>query len=200
MGCRRLNWLVLTHYDKDHVSGVTGLLARMKVDTLLVPEAEDDAGLQGAVLSAAREHGTEVRFITEEERLDFGRGTLTILPSLGDTGDNERGLAILASSGDKDFLITGDMNSVTEAKLLESYDLPDIEGLVAGHHGSKYATSQALLEALTPETACISVGSNSYGHPTEETLLRLARQGCDIYRTDLHGTIHLAWNQEETHG
>lgn len=200
MGCRRLNWLVLTHYDKDHVSGVTGLLARMKVDTLLVPEAEDDAGLQSVVFSAAEEHGAAVRFITEMERLDFGRGTLTVFPPLGDEGDNERGLAILASSGDKDFLITGDMDSATEAKLLAAYDLPDIEGLVAGHHGSKYATSQELLEALTPETACVSVGSNSYGHPTDEALLRLARQGCDIYRTDLHGTIHLAWNREETYG
>jgi len=200
MGCRRLDRLVLTHYDKDHVSGVTGLLARMKVDTLLVPEGEDDAGLQSVVLSAAREHGVEIRFITEETRLDFGKGTLTIFPPLGDAGDNERGLTILASAGENDFLITGDMDSATEAKLLEAYDLPDIEGFAAGHHGSKYAASQALLDALTPETACISVGSNSYGHPTEETLLRLARHGCDIYRTDLHGTIHLAWNQEEPYG
>lgn len=200
MGCRRLDWLVLTHYDKDHVSGVTGLLARMEVDTLLVPETEDDAGLQSAVLSAAEERGASIRFITEMERLDFGRGTLTVFPPLGDDGDNERGLAVLASAGDKDFLITGDMDSATEAKLLAAYDLPDIEGLVAGHHGSKYAASQALLEALTPETACVSVGSNAYGHPTDETLLRLARQGCEIYRTDLHGTVHLAWNQEETHG
>ena len=200
MGCGRLDWLVLTHYDKDHVSGVTGLLARMKVGTLLVPEAEDDAGLQGVVLAAAAENGSDIRFITERECLDFGKGTLTIFPPLGDAGDNERGLTILASAGDKDFLITGDMDSATEAKLLAAYDLPDIEGLVAGHHGSKYATSQALLAALRPETACISVGANSYGHPTEETLLRLARQGCDIYRTDLHGTIHLAWNREETYG
>ena len=102
--------------------------------------------------------------------------------------------------GEDDFLITGDMSAATEAKLLETYDLPDIEGFVAGHHGSKYASSQALLEALSPETACISVGANRYGHPTDETLLRLARQGCAIYRTDLHGTIHLAWDQEGAHG
>lgn len=200
MGCDRLDWLILTHYDKDHVSGVTGLLARLKVDTLLVPEAEDDAGLQGMVLAAAESSGAAVRFVSAEERLDFGKGTLTVFPPLGAAGDNERGLTILASVGGKDFLITGDMDSATEAKLLAAYDLPDIEGLVAGHHGSKYATSQELLEALSPETVCISVGSNSYGHPTDETLLRLARQGCEIYRTDLHGTIHLAWNQEDTHG
>lgn len=200
MGCRRLDYLLLTHYDKDHVSGVTGLLERLEADTLLVPEGEDDAGLQAAVLSAAKEHGVTVRFIAAEERLDFGRGALTVYPPLGDAGDNERGLSILASAGENDFLITGDMDAATEAKLLETYDLPDVEALMAGHHGSKYACSQALLEALEPETACISVGSNSYGHPTEETLLRLARQGCELYRTDLHGTIHLAWNQEDSHG
>lgn len=200
MGCRRLDYLVLTHYDRDHVSGVTGLLERLEVDALLVPEGEDDAGLQDAVLSAAEARGVRVSFITGEERLDFGRGALTVYPPLGESGDNERGLSILASAGDSGFLITGDMDAATEAKLLETYDLPDIEALAAGHHGSKYATSQALLEALEPETACISVGSNSYGHPAEETLLRLARQGCGIYRTDLHGTIHLAWNQEDSHG
>lgn len=200
MGCKRLDYLLLTHYDKDHVCGVTGLLERLDVDTLLVPEGEDDAGLRGAVLSAAEARGVTVRFVTSEARLDLGRAALTVYPPLGDAGDNERGLSVLASAGEKDFLITGDMDAATEARLLEAYDLPDIEALVAGHHGSKHAASQALLEALRPETACISVGSNSYGHPTEETLLRLARQGCDIYRTDLHGTIHLAWNQEDSHG
>lgn len=200
MGCERLDYLLLTHYDRDHVSGVTGLLARLEVDTLLVPEGEDGAGLQNAVLSAAEACGVRISFIAEEERLEFGRGALTIFPPVGEAGDNERGLAILASAGENDFLITGDMDAATEAKLLAAYDLPDIEALIAGHHGSKYAASQALLEALRPETACISVGSNSYGHPTEETLLRLARQGCDIYRTDLHGTVHLAWNQEDSYG
>ena len=200
MGRKRLDYLLLTHYDWDHVSGVTGLLARLEVGALLVPEGEDDAGLQGMVLSAAGAHGVRVRFITEEERLDFGRGALTIFPPLGETGDNERGLAVLASAGENDFLITGDMDAATEAKLLAAYDLPEIEALAVGHHGSKYAASQTLLEALRPKTACISVGSNRYGHPTEETLLRLARQGCDIYRTDLHGTIHLAWNQEDRYG
>ena len=200
MGCRRLDYLCLTHYDWDHVSGVTGLLARLEVDTLLVPEGEDDAGLQAVILDAAASCGVRVHFVTREERLDFGRGTLTVYPPLGESGDNERGLTILASSGDSDFLITGDMDAATEAKLLEAYDLPDVEGLAVGHHGSKYASSQALLEALRPETACVSVGSNSYGHPAEETLLRLVRQGCEIYRTDLHGTIHLAWNQEDSHG
>lgn len=200
MGCKRLSFLILTHYDKDHVSGVEGLLDRLETDMLLVPEGEDDAGLREAVLSAAGEHGTAVYFITEAERLDFGRGALNVYPPVGGAGDNQRGLSVLASGGDGSFLITGDMDAATEKKLLEAYGLPSGGALAAGHHGSKYASSQALLEALRPETACISVGSNSYGHPAEETLLRLARQGCAICRTDLHGTVHLAWNQEDSHG
>lgn len=201
MGRRRVDWLVLTHYDQDHVSGVMGLLARLEVDTLLVPRPEDDAGLQAVVLSAAQDSGAEVRFVTEPEVLDLGTGTLTVFPPVdGGEKDNERGLSVLASAGERRFLITGDMDGAAEARLLEAYALPEVEGLVAGHHGSKYAASQALLEALSPETVCISVGSNSYGHPAEETLLRLARQGCAVYRTDRHGTIHLAWNQEDANG
>ena len=200
MGCRRLDRLILTHYDQDHVSGVPGLLNRMEVETLLAPEEPDGAEGQNGVSAAASAHGADLRFVTEAESLEFGRGTLTVYPPLGDSGDNERGLTILVSVGETDFLITGDMNAATEAKLLEAYDLPDIEALAVGHHGSKYASSRRLLEALKPETACVSVGSNSYGHPAEETLLRLARQGCGIYRTDLHGTIHLAWNQEDSYG
>ena len=95
----------------------------------------------------------------------------------------------------KALLITGDMDAATEQKLLDTYNLPDIEVLVVGHHGSKYSTSNDLLDALSPETACISVGSNRYGHPADETLRRLAEHGCAIYRTDLQGSIHLTLNR-----
>ena len=57
-----------------------------------------------------------------------------------------------------------------------------------------------LLEALDPQTVCISVGDNSYGHPASETLGRLIRQGCTVYRTDLHGTVELYLNQGDQHG
>ena len=79
-------------------------------------------------------------------------------------------------------------------KRKSKYDLPDVEVFVAGHHGSKYSTSNDLLDAVKPETVCISVGSNSYGHPADETMRRLAEHGCGIYRTDLQGTIHLTFN------
>ena len=134
-----------------------------------------------------------------ETRIPLGKAQLTVYPAVGVGEGNDRGLAVLASLGDQDLLITGDMDAATERRLIAVYDLPDLEYLVAGHHGSRYSTSDDLLDALMPETVLISVGSNSYGHPAEETLRRLAEHGCTVYRTDLHGTIHLSIWQGENH-
>ena len=194
MGCRELDYLVLTHYDQDHINGVTALLERLPVKTLLLPDGEDPGEAENAVLASAKAHGVQIRYIQAETALSLGAAGLTVYPPLGTAGDNERGLAVLCTAGDFDLLITGDMSTATERLLLERYDLPDTEVLVAGHHGSKYSTSNALLEALTPETAIISVGSNSYGHPADETLRRLAESGAAICRTDKQGTIHLTVN------
>ena len=68
--------------------------------------------------------------------------------------------------------------------------IPKLELLIVGHHGSKYSTSQGLLEATKPAIAVISVGEdNAYGHPNPEAVYRLMEAGCVIYRTDLHGTV-----------
>lgn len=192
MGCRRLDALILTHYDADHVNGLEALLARMQVNLLLLPDTgEPDHENQNAVVALAADYGIPIRYLRERERILFGGGTLTIFPPFPDGSDNERGLAVLASAGETDLLITGDMGASTERKLIRTYALPDLEALVAGHHGSRYSTSDILLDALTPETVCVSVGSNSYGHPSPETLDRLASHGCGVYRTDRDGNLHL---------
>ena len=58
--------------------------------------------------------------------------------------------------------------------------------------GGDFPDTEALLDALNPKIACISVGSNRYGHPAEDALQRLAAQGCAVYRTDQQGHIHIA--------
>ena len=194
MGCRRLDTLLLTHFDEDHVNGVTGLLARLDVGRLLVPDVPDGGIAREAILAAAEAHDVAVETVSAHRREPLGKAELTVFPPLGEGGDNERGLAVLCTLGDYDLLVTGDMDAATEGLLLAAYDLPDIEALVAGHHGSKYSTSEELLAALTPETACISVGSNRYGHPADQTLRRLAASGAAIYRTDLQGDIHISVN------
>ena len=114
---------------------------------------------------------------------------MTVIEPLGAVTANERGISVLYSIGDYDILITGDMEADTERKLVSSVELPDIELLIAGHHGSDGANSELLLNALKPEIAVISVGVNNYGHPGEETLKRFEIYGVEVYRTDMQGSI-----------
>ena len=116
--------------------------------------------------------------------LDFGNAALTLYGPLGSGDTNEEGLSVLVSQGDFDALITGDMGADVERALLAHTDLPRVEVLAVGHHGSQYSTGQELLERIRPEIALISVGKhNSYGHPDPGTVERLLAAGAEVYRT-----------------
>ena len=191
-GGEKLDALVVSHYHSDHANGVPELLRRVAVDLLLLPDVEEGDPLREEIVSLAAERGIEVRFVCGDTHLDFPGGQrLTIFPPLQSAGEtNELGLCVLASAGDFDVLIPGDMGGQGEERLLSHTRLPRVEVLVAGHHGSATSTTQALLDEIQPETAVISVGKrNRYGHPAQETLERLALAGTDIYRTDLQGTV-----------
>ena len=192
MGCGTLDYLILTHYDYDHVSGVVTLLARQRVGTVLLPRTTEGSDMRFRIELAARSHGAAVEYVEEETAYPLGESSLTVYPPVGE--GEQRGLAVLCTRGSFDLLVTGDMDMAGERALIAAYDLPDVEALVAGHHGSRSSTSEELLEAVRPETALISVGDNSYGHPAEETMIRLDKAGAEICRTDLQGTIHLSVN------
>ena len=200
-GIRRLDAVVLTHYHADHANGLALLLARVGVDTLYLPDIAEEDGEKSEVLALSERYGVEVRYVTEETQTAVGEASLTLYPPVGEGGENELGLTILCSAGEFDTLITGDMDSRTERVLVSSYPLPDIEVLLVGHHGSRYSTSEELLGAVMPEVGVVSVGSNSYGHPTAEAIGRLEDAGAEVYRTDEQGTIvaasdgtTLTWN------
>ena len=71
--------------------------------------------------------------------------------------------------------------------------------LKVAHHGSRYSSSEAFLSAIRPKVAVISVGRNSYGHPTSETLKRLANVGAQVLRTDMHGTVRIVLDKQTLH-
>lgn len=180
-GITRLDGLILTHCDRDHAGGVEGLLSRVETNLVILPEGENDLKLEG------REGVITLR---DKLELTFGSGVLRIYPAKYSGTPNEKSLCVLFDTEKCDILITGDRNSAGERALLEAGDLPKVDILVAGHHGSKYSTSQALLTAVQPDIVCISVGKNNpYGHPAPELLTRLAENGCKVCRTDLSGDI-----------
>ena len=195
MGVRELSAVVVTHYHADHTNGLYEVLRRIPVQTIYLPDIEDEYGVRERLVSLAEEKGAQVTYVTKETADTLGDTVLTIYPPVQSGGDlNELGLTALASAGDFDLLITGDMSGSTEKKLVETYALPDIEVLVVSHHGSRYSSNIRFLKSVTPEAAVISVGDNNYGHPSEETLQRLLAVGADNWRTDQQGTIRITVN------
>lgn len=188
-GETRLDKLILTHYHDDHTNGLAALFDRLDIEEVILPRMEEDADVQLWVLGLAEEEGAEVVWVDEDQTAPLGGATLNIFAPLGSGDANEKGLSVLVSAGDFDALITGDMGTTVEERLVKYHDLPRCEVLVAGHHGSAGSNGETLLRAIRPRTVLISVGENTYGHPHPDTLDRLAAAGADIYRTDLSGTL-----------
>lgn len=189
LGLSRIDLVILTHYHDDHAAGIPQLLERMDVGLLILPDVEPDSSLRAEIQAAAQARGVETLLVTDGAVAELGETTLRVFPPLGTGGSNEEGLSVLGSAGEFDVLVTGDMNAAVERRLVKYGNLPETELLVVGHHGSGYSTSGELLQTIQPQWAVISVGYNTYGHPAEETLARLAQYGCDIYRTDWSGTV-----------
>ena len=179
-GISRLDGLIVTHHDRDHTGGIGYLLSRVDADLLILPPVYSGEDWP----SGAR------IYVTDELLLSSGNTKIRVFGSQIPGNDNENSLCILFDTKNCDILVTGDRDGFGERSLLRNAAIPDVDVLVAGHHGSKYATCEELLTAAAPETVCISAGrNNSFGHPAPELLERLERYGCTVYRTDLHGNI-----------
>lgn len=199
IGSSDLDLLVLTHFHEDHAGGVPQLLDRVKVGAIAVPDVDQDSPLRQEIEAKAAEKAIPIHYVTETCTVELGQARLTLYAPVDSGGEsNEQCVAVLCAKEDWEALLTGDMPGEEEVRLANREDLPDIECLIAGHHGSKYSTSEALLKATRPELAVISVGRNTYGHPAPETLARLERAGAEIYRTDRHGSITIYAQEGET--
>lgn len=193
-GHRSLDLLVLTHPHDDHVNGVLRLMHWLPVRTLVIPAAADttQAPLSDILALAEANHTAVVR-VDAERTVTAGGISVHLYPEPC-AGQEDGSMIVLTSIGDYDTLVPGDVDTTAEVKFLSSCTYPGIELLLVGHHGSKKSTCDAWLDAIAPDAAIISVGYNSYGHPTSETLERLQAHNIPIYRTDQMGdiTVHLS--------
>lgn len=185
-GITRLDGIILTHGDRDHAGAVANLLSRIQTDMLLIPATTDSKTVKDIVSGA----DGEVIWVEEDIQITFGDTEITVFGPLFLEDSNENSLCVLFDTENCDILVTGDRGELGEMMLLREHTLPEVDVLIAGHHGSKYSTTEALLNAVKPEIVIISAGEdNPYGHPAQETLDRLNNFGCRVYRTDIHGTV-----------
>jgi len=186
-GINRIDGLILTHYDEDHAGGAQYLLDRIRADSLFLPDIEDEKGVVGQL---AKKTDAQLFLVNEDKDISFDGIEIQIFAPISYNSGNESSLCVLFRTEKCDILITGDRGQLGEMILLRQAQLPKLELLVVGHHGSASSTTKELLAAVQPETAVISVGKNNrYGHPAKSVLDRLEEFGCKIYRTDINGTI-----------
>ena len=182
-----MNGVILTHYDKDHVGGAQYLLTRIKADALYLPYTQDEDGIGESLTKLQPD---KVISVCDDIKLSYGNTEITIFAPVSYKSGNESSMCVLFETKNCDILITGDRSEQTEIILLQRYEIPKLDVLVAGHHGARTSTGEALLAATTPEYVIISAGRNNpYGHPAEEVLSRLIKYNCKILRTDQMGTI-----------
>lgn len=191
LGIRRLDALVLTHPQRDHVGGAAEVLERVDVGFVLDPGLASTSEERDEALSAAAERDVPVVTAGAGRRYRLGRLELQILwpdgpgPPGGDP--NDRAIVLLATYGATDVLLTAD----AESHVLLPLRLAEVEVLKVPHHGSADERLPALLDETRPRVAVISVGrSNSYGHPAPSTIAALdAEAGVAVYRTDRDGDV-----------
>ena len=189
-GCDKIDYLILSHYHSDHTNGLPQLADIVDIDTILLPfPPAEDSYISDRIVSLADRSGIDLVYVSEDLSIKLGNAELTLFAPLGSETENENCVIVLCSQEGFDVLMTADAPSDIEYRLLQHNDLPDIEILIAGHHGSAGSTSQELLDTVLPEIAIISVGENEYGHPAASLLKRLEANGIAVYRTDESGNI-----------
>lgn len=209
-GMADLDYVFVTHGDQDHISGLLDLYelehTGIRIRNLVVAKYGDREGLQ-ELIELAAQHGTEVIYMDAGDILfepeTGASGTFRIsciYPRESDVhaDANEASLVLQASIDSFHLLFTGDAGEIAEQQMAETGRLDAVDILKVGHHGSRYATSEAFLQYIKPQYAVISCGKkNRYGHPHEETLTRLQAAGAEVYRTDRCGAVILQIQTEK---
>lgn len=181
-----VNGVIVTHYDRDHAGGVPLFLSEIKTQALYLPDTPDAGGIYRAKLSSY----DTANLVSACAVIETEQMKITMIPGSHDALDNERSICVLFQTENCAILITGDRSTVGEKVLLQDVSLPEVDILVAGHHGAKTSTGMELLSAVRPKIVVLSLAEdNFYGHPSDEVLYRLELFRCKIFRTDRDGTI-----------
>lgn len=191
-GVTKLDVLVGTHPDSDHIGGLDDVIHNIPVDTVYMPNAEKETKTYKDVVKAlkSKKLSAQMPSIGREYTYDQNVVIRFLSPDRSFQDANDNSLVVQLAYGKNRFLFMGDAEEKAEKEILKKgYDL-ECDVLKLGHHGSYTATSQEFLKKADPTYGIISCGrGNSYGHPHAETLAKLEDEDVQVYRTDTMGTI-----------
>jgi competence protein ComEC len=194
--------LILTHPDKDHLTGQIYVLKHYKVENLIWNGLKSEITEYKQWENLVQKKQIKIFKVQDYKRVKEKNLILTLLWPKNSSNfafQNSNDFSIVAKLKyyQNSFLFTGDISSLGEKALISLWDKKTLESQVlkVAHHGSKYSTSEEFLLKVQPEFAVISVGKdNPYFHPHFQTLENLKKHGTTIFRTDLNGDIKFFGN------
>lgn len=197
-GISHINGIMISHTDKDHISGIMELLEFMeqgltsvRSDALILPDWEEPPEVYNTLIHLAQSAGMKVLQVESGNSFRMGEAGFHVLaPAKDALGEdvNEEGMVVELNYRSFRGLFTGDAGEPTEKTILSR--LKDVDFLKVGHHGSRYSSCQEFLDQVKAEIAVISCSdSNTYGHPSPETTLRLKKSGAKTEFTMKNGAI-----------
>lgn len=190
-GIEKLDYLVLTHTDADHIGGADVIVTKYDIDTIFLGDFEKDNQTYRELMEAIEYRNMNYSVPEVGSEYQLGNASFTIIaPNFTYDNPNDTSIGLVLRNGENTFLFSGDAEAEAEADILSNGMDIDIDVYHAAHHGSSTSSTQAFLKAMTPIYSVISCEkNNSYGHPHRETLDSFQSMGIEVFRTDEQGSI-----------
>ena len=185
LGIKKISYLILTHSDFDHMGESINLVNNFKVEKIIFNCGPYNNTEKELIKISEKKH---IKYYTCISELNINKNKLFFLQTKVYDNENDNSNVIYTELNNYKFLFMGDAEIEKENDLLKKYNLPNIDVLKVGHHGSKTSSNKEFIDKTKPKYSVISVGNNNrYGHPNKETLENLKES--KIYRTDEDGSI-----------
>ena len=185
IGRNKINYLILTHGDYDHMGESINLIENFKVEKVIFNCGEFN-DLEKELIKVLEKK--KIKYYSCIKELNIDNSKLYFLQTKEYDNENDNSNVIYTELNGYKFMFMGDAGVDKEKDILDKYNISDIDVLKVGHHGSKTSSDKKFIDEIKPKYSIISVGKNNrYGHPNKEVLDTL--NDSKIYRTDQDGSI-----------
>lgn len=197
-GIRKLEALILTHFDSDHSGGAIDILTNIPVETIYINAHKSDSETFKDIINYLKLNNLKYKTPKHNEVIvkegDFSLVNITP-KEIAAYDENEKSLITLIKYKNHKILLPGDAG-ITVLNKLQRTEIKDIDVIKAGHHGSENSLDKKLLKLMSPKAVVISTGKNSYGHPNKQILKLLKDNNIKTLRTDYNNSIKVSMNNK----
>ena len=205
-GYTKLDYIIISHFDQDHVGGILSILEEIKVEKIIISKQIENSENYEKFKEIIKHNNIKVIVVNKRDVINIEKDLyINILwPNnselINENALNNNSIVCKIHYNSFSMLFTGDIEECAEKQILEEYknNLKALNSniLKVAHHGSKTSSTSDFIETVKPEVALIGVGKNNkFGHPNEEVIKNLKKQNIKTYRTDERGEISIVVNK-----